>query len=428
MSVPVLVSDAKSFRMSEPSEMRAPVSVPPPLQSDEFDDPYPHLAAARRRSAVATAWPLPVATDAPELGPIYSVLAYDESVQVLRDHETYSSRGLSEAMGPLFEGAIIAMDEPEHRLYRALVAPAFRHKVLERWQTTVVQPAIDDVIDTFIDHDRVDLVEHLTFAFPVRVIARILGLPEQDVGNFQRWSLDLINMFNDPEPGVRALEEFRSYFMAFITERRLAPRDDLISDLIQSEVDGHRLDDDAIFASVKMLLPAAGVERAHLVGHSLGGFVALSTAAYRPDRVSSPVLLDPAGIAPINMLRFMAWGFPVLLGSLAPARVRRWLGRRLRNLMLENKRASRLLLHGMVRHAPGFPLLKPLSDDELRTVSLPVALLIAAESEPFDPNELAARAEALLPHVSIEQLPGAGHALFVSHLDICAARIALTHT
>src|SRR5437660_405694 len=180
-----LIIDAESFRMSEPSEMRAPVSVPPALQSDEFDDPYPHLAAARRRSAVATAWPLPVATGAPELGPIYSVLAYDESVQVLRDHETYSSRGLSEAMGPLFAGAIIAMDEPEHRLYRALVAPAFRPKVLERWQTTVVQPAIDNVIDTFIDHDRVDLVEHLTFAFPVRVIARILGLPEQDVANFQ---------------------------------------------------------------------------------------------------------------------------------------------------------------------------------------------------------------------------------------------------
>ncbi|MCU1465921.1 MAG: hypothetical protein JWM72_1849 [Actinomycetia bacterium] len=249
--------------------MRAPVSVPPPLPSDELDDPYPHLGAARRRGAVATTWPLPVAPGTPELGPIYSVLAYDESVQVLRDQDTYSSRGLSEAMGPLFAGAIIAMDEPEHRLYRALVAPAFRPKVLERWRTAVVQPAIDNVIDTFIDHDRVDLVEHLTFAFPVRVIGRILGLPEQDVANFQRWSLDLINMFNDPEPGVRALEEFRSYFMAFITERRLAPRDDLISDLIRSEVDGHRLDDDAIFASVKMLLPA-GVETTY---RSLGNLL-----------------------------------------------------------------------------------------------------------------------------------------------------------
>jgi pimeloyl-ACP methyl ester carboxylesterase len=170
------------------------------------------------------------------------------------------------------------------------------------------------------------------------------------------------------------------------------------------------------------------IEHAHLVGHSLGGFVALSTAAYRPNRVSSLVLLDPAGIAPLNMLRFMMWGLPVLLGSLAPAPVRRWLARRLRNPLLENKRASRLLLHGMVRHAPGFPLLKPLDDDELRAVSVPVTLLIATESEAFDPNLLAARAEALLPEVSIEHVPDAGHALTVSHFDICAAQIALADT
>src|SRR3954464_12600863 len=120
--------------MNGPSEARREMSVPPPLQSDEFDDPYPYLAAARRSGAVTTVWPLPPAAGTPAVGPVYSVLAYDESVRVLRDHETYSSRGLSEAM-PLFAGAIIAMDEPEHRLHRALVAPAFRPKVLEQWQT-----------------------------------------------------------------------------------------------------------------------------------------------------------------------------------------------------------------------------------------------------------------------------------------------------
>jgi cytochrome P450 len=247
--------------MSQPS---------PPLEAGEFDDPYPYLAAARGSGAVTTAWPLPLTDGAPHgVGPIYSVLTYDESVRVLRDHETYSSRALSEVMGPLFAGAIIAMDEPEHRLHRALVAPAFRPKVLEQWQTTVIYPAIDEIIDSLLDHDGVDLVEHLTFAFPVRVIARILGLPQSDVTEFQCWSLDLINMFEDPENGVRALEEFRSYFMAFISERRLAPRDDLVSDLIRSEVDGYRLDDDAIFASIKMLLPA-GVETTY---RSLGNLL-----------------------------------------------------------------------------------------------------------------------------------------------------------
>ena len=106
----------------------------------------------------------------------------------------------------------------------------------------------------------------------------------------------------------------------------------------------------------------------------------------------------------------------MLLGSLAPAAVRRSLGRRLRNPLLENKRASRLILHGMVRHAPGYPLFKPLSDDELRAVDVPVALLIAANSEPFDWEVLAARAETLLQRPNIEVVEDAGHALAVSHL------------
>ena len=79
-------------------------------------------------------------------------------------------------------------------------------------------------------------------------------------------------------------------------------------------------------------------------------------------------------------------------------------------------------------HAPGFPLFKPLRDDELRAVTQPVALLIAAKGEPFDPEVLAARAEALIPRVTVEFVPDAGHALTVSHLDICAAAIARTAT
>jgi len=171
-------------------------------------------------------------------------------------------------------------------------------------------------------------------------------------------------------------------------------------------------------------LTGLSIEEAILVGHSLGGFVALSTAAHRPARVSSLVLLDPLGIAPINMARFMAWGLPVLLGSLAPAALRRSLGRRLRNPLLENQRASRLILQGMVGHAPGYPLFRPLSDDELSAVSVPVALLVAAKSEPFDWTVLAARAEALLQRPNIEVVEDAGHALAVSHLDVCTASIA----
>ncbi|MCU1458404.1 MAG: hypothetical protein JWL73_2496 [Actinomycetia bacterium] len=255
--------------MDERSGKQRPTNAAPALEFGDIDDPYPYLAAARQRGPVSMEWPLPLGPDTPLLEPTCAVLGYDEAVRVLRDAETYSSRGLNEIMGPLFADTIIAMDEPEHRVHRALVAPAFRPKVLERWQQSLVRTVIDEIIDSFISEDAVDLVERLTFAFPVRVIARILGLPEGDAPRFQRWSIDLINIFNDRDSGLRSLDELHSYLTELIAERRRAPQDDLISDLITSEVDGTRLDDDEIFAFVRLLLPA-GVETTY---RSLGNLL-----------------------------------------------------------------------------------------------------------------------------------------------------------
>ena len=261
--------DWKGGSVDDLGGTQRPTKPPPALEFGDIDDPYPYLAAARRRGPVATEWPLPLGTGGPMLEPTYSVLTYDEAVRVLRDAETYSSRGLSDVMGPLFADTIISMDAPEHRVHRALVAPAFRPKVLERWQRSLVRKVIDEIIDSFISEDAVDLVGRLTFAFPVRVIARILGLPESDAPLFQRWSIDLINIFNDSDSGLRSLDELRSYFAGLIAARRVAPQDDLISDLITSEVDGDRLDDDEIFAFVRLLLPA-GVETTY---RSLGNLL-----------------------------------------------------------------------------------------------------------------------------------------------------------
>ena len=250
--------------------VRDPTPALPTPESD-VDDPYPLLATARRKAAVQSVSPFGETSHG--VGAIH-VLGYDEVVAVLRDHETFSSRHLGEAMGPMFVNTIIAMDEPEHRINRALVAPAFRPKLLAQWQSSFIRRVIDAVIDSFVEQDHVDLVESLTFAFPARVIARILGLPEQDVQRFQSWAHDLINIFVDLDRGTAALEEFRNYFYPLVSERRAQPRDDLISALVTSEVDQQRLDDDAIFSFIRLLLPA-GIETTY---RSLGNLlVALLT-------------------------------------------------------------------------------------------------------------------------------------------------------
>lgn len=266
--------------------------VPPgTMEPGAVDDPYPYLAAARRRGSVQTEWPFPLDERPPE-EPNFCVLGYDEVIAVLRDHETYSSQVLSEIMGPMFAGTIIAMDEPEHRAHRALVAPAFRPRLLARWEQGLVRRVVDELIDSLASRDSADLVRQLTFAFPVRVIARILGLPDRDTQQFQRWSIDLISIFRDWDRGIRALHELRSYFAEKVAERRAEPRDDLISELITAEIDGARLDDDAVFAFLRLLLPA-GVETTY---RSLGNLLlALVTHPDQLEEVAQqPDLCDAA--------------------------------------------------------------------------------------------------------------------------------------
>lgn len=170
-------------------------------------------------------------------------------------------------------------------------------------------------------------------------------------------------------------------------------------------------------------LAGLGVDRAHLVGTSYGGFLALNLAARRPTRVAAVTLVDPAGVAPFRLLRFMLWGLPVLAAALMPAPARRWIARRFRMPLAEDRRMIRLALHAQLNHPFRLPPPDPLTDDELRSITVPVQLLAAAKSEPFDPRIAVERA-ALIPHVTTEAVPDAGHALQLTHAELCASRVS----
>jgi cytochrome P450 len=284
-----------------------PFELPDTIQLGSVDDPYPLLSAARRNGPVALEWPLADdgAAAALDGDPWINVLGHDEVVAVLRDHQTYSSTVLAELMGPALDHTIIAMDEPEHRAHRALVAPAFRPRLLARWEHELIGRVLDELIDAFAPLGRADLVRRLTFAFPVRVIARILGLPERDSQQFQRWSLELISMIVDWDRGIAATNALRAYFAERVAERRQQPRDDLISELVETEVDGQRLTDDDIFAFLIMLLPA-GIETTY---RSLGNLLfALLTHPDQLDEVTQEPELRSAAIE-----EGLRWETPLVL-------------------------------------------------------------------------------------------------------------------
>jgi cytochrome P450 len=238
-------------------------------------DPYPLFHELRRQSPVHTG-PIDLG-EGPDIGeghpdpskpPPVTVFGFDEVVQVLRDNETYSSVVYEDVMGIVMGRTILQMDEPEHKKVRDLVASSFRSKMLARWEEELVAVVVNDLVDSFIEQGRTDLVRSVTFNFPVQVIARILGLPRDDYPRFQRWALELTSVASNWDRGVAASEALRDYFADVMEERRAKPGDDLISDLVRAEVDGEHLTDEDIYSFLRLLLPA-GVETTYRASGSL---------------------------------------------------------------------------------------------------------------------------------------------------------------
>ena len=241
------------------------------MVSGSIRDPYPRLHELCRESPVHTG-PIDLGEGAeiadPSKPPPVTVFGFDEVVQVLRDDETYSNAVYADVVGMVMGRTILQMDEPEHRKIRSLVASSFRSRMLERWEEELVAVVVNELIDSFIERGRSDLVREVTFNFPVQVIARILGLPRADYPRFQRWALELTSVSANWERGVAASAALRDYFVEVMAERRAAPGDDLISDLVRAEVDGQRLSDEEIYSFLRLLLPA-GVETTYRATGSL---------------------------------------------------------------------------------------------------------------------------------------------------------------
>ncbi|SOJ53676.1 Cytochrome P450 107B1 [Mycobacterium simulans] len=209
-----------------------------------------------------------------------TVLGYDECQTVLTHPDTFSSSIYDRIMGPVMGRTLLELEGAEHRASRALVSPSFRAALLERWRSELVEVVVHELIDRFAARGRAELVREFTFAFPVQVIARMMGLPRADYPRFQRLSIELLNVVYDWDRGIAASASLKEYFGEVLAARRRNPQDDLISTLAESEIDGARLTDDEIFAFLLLILPA-GVETTYRSSGNL--LVAL---------LSEPALLD----------------------------------------------------------------------------------------------------------------------------------------
>ena len=260
-------------------------------------DPYPHLAELRRQGSVHRLTLREMFGESREPGlpdESYSVLTHDAVSRVLVDGETFSSAGYARSVGPVFGHSILEMDEPEHSRYRGLIQKAFTRRALDRWEHDLVRPIVGRMIDRFAARGRAVLVRELTFPFPVSVIAGMIGLDEVDLPAFHRMATELISITVDPARGLRASEGLREMFARALAERRAAPRDDLMSVLATAELDGTRLDDEAIYAFLRLLAPAGAETTYRSLSNLLLGLFQHpdQLAALRADRALMPQAIE----------------------------------------------------------------------------------------------------------------------------------------
>jgi cytochrome P450 len=150
--------------------------------------------------------------------------------------------------------------------------------MLKKMEGTVRDIAAEMIAN--IDADKpIDIVEALTIPLPVVVISRMMGIPEDRMDDFKRWSDAMTGTLAGAtrEELMSAVMEMAAFFQGLIPERRANPGDDLVSAVVNSEVEGKSLCDNDIIGFNILLLIAGNETTTNLLGNLL------NVLQHRPD-------------------------------------------------------------------------------------------------------------------------------------------------
>lgn len=285
-----------------------------PFLSDELTfgshaDPYPRLAQLREQASVHETSYRCLMGLADALKPdrkYFTVLGYDAVNTVLTSPEVYGNGAYVFNLGISFGRSISTMDAPEHVRYRRIFQGAFAPAVVAQWGESVVAPVIDGLIARFESTGTADLVADFAIRYPFEVIYRQLDMPQHDIATFQRLAIAQTD-FSQPEKAVEAGRKLGVYFAGMMAARRQAPRDDLITRLVETEIEGEKLPDEILIAFLRQLMNAAGDTTYR------GTCVLLTALLENPDQFEA-VRADRSLIAP-TIDEALRWDGPVLAQS-----------------------------------------------------------------------------------------------------------------
>ena len=177
-------------------------------------------------------------------------------------------------MGPEHTRAILLNDPPDHTRLRKLVSQAFTPRMIETLREPITAIA-NGLLDDVGAKDELELMADYAFPLTLRVIATMIGVPDEQHGLLWRWSrvlirtLDLAPSLDDFRNAEQVAHEAFAFFQEVIAERRLHPGDDLLSQLIAAHDQQDRLTEEELIVMCSLLLIAGFDTTVNLIGNGM---------------------------------------------------------------------------------------------------------------------------------------------------------------
>ncbi|MFK7894976.1 MAG: cytochrome P450 [Myxococcota bacterium] len=187
----------------------------------------------------------------------YLITGYEAIREAFSDEIHFASEAFyRKSAEPSMGRNMQCMSGDAHRINRAIVSRSFLPRRIAGFIDGPIKEEAKRRVEALAAFDEVDLVEQFARPFPFSVIMRLLGLPVEDEPLFLEWALKIIDFPWDPEGALRARDQFTDYLRPLLARRRESPEDDVLSVIATAEVEGNRLDDEAVFSLCRLLFPA----------------------------------------------------------------------------------------------------------------------------------------------------------------------------
>jgi cytochrome P450 len=258
-------------------------------------DPYPVYRRMQARCPV---------THSDNYGGFWIVTGFEEARYAWQHADLFATQpsvSVPHGLGNKRPMLPLEVDPPVHTRYRMLLAPVFAPNRINAMEPKI-RRICDELIDGFIDRKECEFVAELAQPLPTRIFVDMLGIPADEAAAFRNWNYAILHgQHHDPTGASRAKAgaEARGRLAEILAERKRERRDDILSVLIDSEIDGEKLSDEEILDHA-FLLFLAGLDT---VQGALGfQFAFLSQHPAHRDR-----LVREPGIIPKAVEELLRW-------------------------------------------------------------------------------------------------------------------------